>query len=217
MIRFVCGSIDTVCGWTMSDLKELSTHVRTNTIWRFTTDVALPAEPRHPTNVVYGMVAIAAPSGQVAVWCGPMITATTSYDSYDIAASLTGDRGFAYYWIASDGPRSRRPIAEAAGRLLHARAFGNACEPRDEYLAEWAQVTSSLRPPTRHLLSASDDALAAASAMLLVGDERGAVTLLRDARAQARAAARVIKPRKKRTQISGALYAALTAAKEGVS
>lgn len=195
--------------YTMADLDELSTFAQQNHVWRFVFEQVNPTPNLH-----YGMIAIAAPNGDVAVWTAKLISARSVSIRYCVAV-VCQNLAFARYWpdgraSVVEGRKRTRPLAEAAGRVLHARVFGAVVEPRDEYLAEWAMIDSGTRPDTDRLLNASMDALAAASALLVVGEAGRAAELIRTTRCTRPAAP---KPRKKRTQISGSMYAALVAGK----
>lgn len=79
------------------------------------------------------------------------------------------------------GARDITPLARAACRLVHAEAFGDEPLARDQYLCEMLTLRGSNRPYTKTITSASDAALAAASALLMVDDRRGVRVLLANA------------------------------------
>lgn len=171
-----------------------------NQRWQATCEVG---ESRFRTDVETA-VAIAAPDGRVGVWysritlpratngkgrtsrrddtirnlytaaysalCGP--DADRRVDFRAIAASVYWDKK-----RTRGGERDLSPLAMAALRLYHAEAFGDTPTLRDKLLAEFA-VLKGDRPPTAHLLRASEDELLAASALLTVGDTESACRLL---------------------------------------
>lgn len=125
-------------------------------------------------------VAIAAPDGRVGVWygraalsgakiVGTSVATVNKLDAANAALALEPWGGAAArFWDAKStrgGDRDVSALAWAALRILHNRAFGDPIALRDELLAEFALLTGD-RPPTPHLLRASDDELLAASALI---------------------------------------------------
>lgn len=138
-------------------------------------------------------VAIAAPDGRVGVWYGRAILpverqrpakpiSVTRFDAAKAALTLEPEcRAAARYWYPSCGRGGDRDVAAlawAALRILHAHAFGDPVSLRDTLLAPFATVASSFRPPTPHLLRASEDELLAANALLDIHNYDGARALL---------------------------------------
>jgi hypothetical protein len=143
---------------------------------------------------VEAAVAIAAPDGRVAVWYGQVparavekqhtkrhnVNRRTTTD-YLAVRGVTGCAAFAACWDPKrtlGGDRDVSALAMAAGRVLHAEAFGEAPSPRDLLLAEFALLVGADRPDTTVLLQASDNALTAASALVAIKNFRGACALL---------------------------------------
>jgi hypothetical protein len=137
-------------------------------------------------------VAIAAPDGRVAVWYGqatgpgPSYRRGKGFRRHDIAhceagLAVIGCRAAAAIWdgrLTRGGERDVTPLALAACRLLHARAFEYAPAPRDRLLAEFARLVGAERPPTAHVVKATDAALEAASLLLSIENYRAARALL---------------------------------------
>ncbi len=138
---------------------------------------------------------ITAPDGRVAVWYGRALAFAVTLeiaahsalvddcprDEIDLragAARIFGARQ------TLGGSRDVTPLAMTACRVLHAGVFNDGVSERDRLLAEVYGVLDMKRPATKTLTSASDDALAAASAMILVGDVDGAVALLKSRNAK---------------------------------
>lgn len=171
-----------------------------NNRWQATCEAG---ESRFRTDVETA-VAIAAPDGRVGVWYSRITLPRASngrgrtsrrddtiHNLYTAAyAALCGPGsdervdmraiGAAKYFdkkLTRGGDRDLSPLAMAALRLYHAEAFGDTSTLRDKLLAEFA-VLKGERPPTAHLLRASDDELLAASALLAVNDPDGARNLL---------------------------------------
>ena len=124
------------------------------------------------------LVAIADPIGRVGVWVST--AAQYRLTPAKAAACALGDPAVAVYWDATrtrGGSRDLRRVACAAARVLHARTFGYPPEERDVLLAEFA--THKTRPPTRVILQASVETLAAASALYQVRRADVAVELIK--------------------------------------
>jgi hypothetical protein len=134
------------------------------------------------------VVAIAAPDGRVAVWYDHALTfATTprtrnrSMSYCQAAHAATDCKAFAAYWDkrrTKGGDRDVRPLALAAGRVLHAQAFNETPTARDVLLSEFLVLTGADRPATQTLLKASDTALEAASVLIAIENYRGIHALL---------------------------------------
>lgn len=171
--------------------------------WQATCEVG---ETRFGTNVE-AAVAIAAPDGRVALWYGRMTlprvtngkmrngrrddTVNKHEAAYaalcDEEATNRVDRNAlaaAAMWDAKrtrGGDRDVSPLAMAACRILHAGVYGDTPTLRDQLLAEFVSLSRSVlgkRPPTPHLLRASEDELLAASALLAAEEYDGARSLL---------------------------------------
>jgi len=123
-------------------------------------------------------VAIAAPDGRVAVWYGAADlrldangnhrAPRTTVTEHEGALAATDSPSVAAYWDrrrTRGGERDVTALALAACRVLHAHVFGYKPSLRDELLAEFVVLTGD-RPPTAHLLRASEDELLAASALI---------------------------------------------------
>jgi hypothetical protein len=136
------------------------------------------------------VAAIASPDGRVAVWYDQAIgfsprtppekNLRDTTDYWAARAALDCEAA-ATLWDARrtrGGDRDVRPLALAACRVLHARAFDEASSARDQLLAEWALLGGPDRPDTPMLLRASDDALMAASALVAIKNFRGVQALL---------------------------------------
>jgi len=142
-------------------------------------------------------VVIAAPDGRVAIWYGRARTfphdaakthskrQNTSYRSTDMYWAAMGctnnNSAFAALWDprrTRGGDRDVRPLALAAGRVLHATVFGETPSARDILLAEFAVLTGADRPATPMLLRASNAALEAASMLIAIENYRGVQALL---------------------------------------
>lgn len=137
-------------------------------------------------------VAIAAPDGRVAVWYGQATAEAPSYRRgkgfrrHEIAhceagLSVIGCRAAAAIWdgrLTRGGDRDVTPLALAACRILHARAFEYEPAPRDRLLAGFAALAGANRPPTPHIVKASDTALEAASLLLSIENYQAARALL---------------------------------------
>jgi hypothetical protein len=79
------------------------------------------------------------------------------------------------------GPRDVKPLAQAACRVLHAIAFEVPFDVRDQYTYELLILRGGMRPPTNVIVSASDETLAAASALLMIRNWRQTRALLLNA------------------------------------
>lgn len=137
-------------------------------------------------------VAIAAPDGRVAVWYGQATAAAPTwrrgkgFRRHEIAhceagLAVIGCRAAAAIWdgrLTRGGDRDVTPLALAACRLLHARAFEYEPSPRDRLLASFAALVGSERPPTAHIIKATDTALEAASLLLSIQNYQAARALL---------------------------------------
>lgn len=175
------------------DIHEWGVYAIRHGAWRCHCDVG---ETRFGANVE-AVVVIAAPDGRVAVWYGrttlPRVLSNrqrhgrkddtaSQFDGAIAALSAHGNlgRAAAAYWDkrrTRGGDRDVTQLAMAACRILHAEVFGDPTALRDTLLAEFAAMTTS-RPPTPHLLRASEDELLAASALLAAGNHDGACRLL---------------------------------------
>lgn len=171
------------------DAREWAVYAIRNQGWRATCE----AGETRTRNSVETVVAIASPDGRVGVWfgraeiiadarkCGRSHATVTKLDA--ALTALDGEpegRAAARYWDAKStrgGDRDVSALAWAALRILHARAFGDPVAFRDTLLAPFALLTGS-RPPTAHLLRASEDELLAASALLDIRNYDGARALL---------------------------------------
>lgn len=124
------------------------------------------------------VVAIASPIGVVAVWYARANAARVSLKSAALAA--TESPAVAAIWATVRSMRlTHVPLACAAARLLHARTCGEPENSRDKLLAEWFGATA--RPETQLLLQAPEEALLAASALRIAGQNRQAINLLKQA------------------------------------
>lgn len=151
---------------------------------------------------VEAVVIIAAPDQRVAVWYGrvdkrgarttrerhgrkddtasPFDGAMEALENHGTTAPNNVGLAAATYWDKTrtrGGDRDVKPLALAACRVLHAAAFGYKASLRDELLAEFATLGCT-RPPTPHLLRASDNELLAASALLSADQKEGVRPLL---------------------------------------
>lgn len=158
------------------DAREWAVYAIRNSGWRAVCEVG---ETR-TRSFVQSAVAIAAPDGRVAVWYGrapiadnrkkgPYPVTVNKLEAANAALTHEPEGGAAArFWDGRStrgGDRDVKPLAGAALRVLHARAFEYPCALRDQLLAEFAVLTGK-RPPTPHLLRASEDELLAASALL---------------------------------------------------
>jgi hypothetical protein len=150
--------------------------------------------------LIESVVVVASPDGRAAVWfgCLPcMHTETEDYPQHGwygrnclrlqtpsmrtaAEAALSREpegKAAARYWGARRlGSAEIRPLALAALRVLHARAFGDPLQLRDQLLASFALAEP--RPTTKRLLRATDDELLAANALIGIKDFEGACALL---------------------------------------
>lgn len=163
------------------DAREWAVYAIRHQAWRMTCE----AGETRTRATVQTAVAIASPDGRVAVWYGraalmresknrshPSQNTVTKYDAaHSTLRREPSGRAAARYWdtvSTRGGDRCVLSLASAGCRILHARAFGDPVPLRDELLAEFA-VLGSERPPTPHILRASDNELLAASALLAAG------------------------------------------------
>jgi len=173
-----------------TDAEEWARYAIKLNSWR--TFVEIGCTPAVRTEVETA-VAIAAPNGRVAVWYGrtsvahPTRTRGKSYrrrdaTTYEAACAALGCRAAAALWddriAGRGGDRDVAALAMAACRILHAQAFGDAPSPRDQLLAEFAVLVGADRPPTPHIVKASDTALEAASALLSIKNYQAVRALL---------------------------------------
>jgi hypothetical protein len=182
IVRERCAAVD----FDDTDAYEWAVYAIRHEAWRVTCETGQArVAPR-----VGAAVAIAAPDGRVAVWygaaslrvapTGKIHSARTSVNLYEAALAATGNAAVAAYWDprrTRGGDRDVRALALSACRVLHAAAFGDTPSLRDQLLAEFAAITTD-RPPTPHLLRASEDELLAASALLSMQDCESACKLL---------------------------------------
>lgn len=145
-------------------------------------------------------IAICAPDGRIALWHGKSSATTVGaykglnrtriVDRYAAALATfapythanTDEVRAAYYWsrnVNRGGARDARPLAAAACRVMHAKAFTYTATPRDTLLAHMLDLPAQARPTTNALLNAKEDTLAAASVLLLAGLSDAAVACVR--------------------------------------
>ena len=172
----------------LTDAAEWSRYAVKSNCWSPVCEVG--SMINHVTFTAEVAVAIAAPDGRVALWYGMSTTPQTTRSrgrivyaaaKYNAACAATKCHRFATFWDPKrtrGGDRDVRPLALAAGRVLHAQVFGDPLSPRDQLLAEFAALEGADRPDTTHILRASYDALLAASALLALKNYEGACTLL---------------------------------------
>lgn len=168
------------------DAREWAVYAIRHNAWRATCE----AGQSRIGQCVGAAVAIAAPDGRVAVWYGGarlrvdpqgnVRSARTSVNLFEAALAATTNAAVAAYWDSRrtrGGDRDVKALALAACRVLHAETFGDIPSLRDRLLAEFAAITTD-RPPTPHLLRASEDELLAASALLALKEYSSACALL---------------------------------------
>lgn len=170
------------------DAREWAVYAIRHNAWRATCEAG---ETRTRSSVETA-VAIASPDGRVGVWYGRAClsgakivgSSVATVNKFDAAkAALTGEPeggAAARYWhpmCGRGGDRDVAALAWAALRILHARTFGDPISLRDTLLAPFALLASG-RPPTPHLLRASEDELLAANALLDIHNYEGARALL---------------------------------------
>jgi hypothetical protein len=175
------------------DFREWAVYAIRHQGWRQHCEVG---ETRFGPNVE-SVVIIAAPDGRVAVWYGrtTLLRHTENrprrgrkddtanpLDGAIAALQPYGDvgRAAAAYWDKKrtrGGDRDVSQLAAAACRVLHADAYGYSSSLRDRLLAEFTLLEGD-RPPTPHLLRATDNELLAASALLAARENNGARSLL---------------------------------------
>ena len=157
--------------------------------WRQT---CVQGAPRAHLNFIECAVAISSPDGRIGVWYGlasvvaPTRSRGKSFRRYEpacraAALAACGDPGVAALFdsqVTRGGERDVSELARAACRVLHARAFEYEPSPRDILLAEFATLLGDDRPPTPHIVKAPDDALQAASALLMLKNYAAARALL---------------------------------------
>jgi len=175
-------------GYEEIDMWQWGNYAVRHNAWRFHCEVG---ESRFNANVE-SIVLIASPDGRVGVWYGrttkPSVVANRPRHGRkdDTASDLDGAiaallcRSAAALWDkrrTRGGDRDVSALAKAACRILHAEAFGDPPLFRDTLLAPFARLTDR-RPPTPHLLRASEDELLAASALLDIHNYEGACSLL---------------------------------------
>lgn len=169
-----------------TDAREWAVYAIRHNAWRCTCE----AGQSRVGQSVGTAVAIASPDGRVAVWYGAAYlrvdpqgkvrNARTSVCQFEAALAATKSPEAAAYWDKKrtrGGDRDVSALAIAACRVLHAEAFGYKPSLRDTLLAPFAALTCS-RPPTPHLLRASEDELLAANALLDIKNYEGARDLL---------------------------------------
>lgn len=141
------------------------------------------------------MVAVASPTGRVAVWWSrlPANKVTTFGAAFAALSGATWNRRLprlaaARLWDRrcphKDHPYSIDPFAWAALRVMHAAAFEIAPTARDCTLAELGVFSVSAgRPPIAAVpgLSAQPDVWLAVEAMILADEVVGAMSLMRTA------------------------------------
>jgi hypothetical protein len=175
-----------------TDAREWARFAMKHNGWQAPCVIGMPVPSRQSNfSDVEVAVAIAAPDGRVAVWYGQ---ATTGWENnrgarrrrrevscYEAGLSVLGCRAVAAIWDdrrRRGGARDVTPLALAACRVLHADVFGYESAPRDRLLREFAPLCGAQRPETTHLIRASDDALLAASTLLMLDNYQGACALL---------------------------------------
>lgn len=169
-----------------TDAREWAVYAIRHNAWRATCEAG---ESRVGQSVGTA-VAIAAPDGRVAVWYGAAYlrvdpqgkvrNARTSVCQFEAALAATKSPAAAAYWDKKrtrGGDRDVSALAIAACRILHANAFGYAPSLRDTLLAPFAAMTTN-RPPTPHLLRATENELLAANALVDIYNYEGARDLL---------------------------------------
>lgn len=183
--------------FTSDDAIDCGRYSLKNNIWYMTCDNGKP----QTNGVVESVVAIASPDGRVAVWYGTfgawngrggvpntasavrLLTQRRNV-KYDAAVAATSCAAVAAQWNpqwCKGGKRDITALAQAAGRVLHAEAFGYEPTWRDRYLAELTELTrlkGSCRPPTEQILRADLDMLAAACALVAIKNDGAARRLL---------------------------------------
>jgi hypothetical protein len=155
-----------------------------STGWHMTFDSGVAeAASWQSAQALEAVVVIAAPDGRVAVWYGQSTIAgrLPLALAFNVARDVVGCSRVAAFWDkrrTKGGERDVRPLALAAGRVLHAQTFGEVPFLRDTLLAEFASLLGADRPDTSILLRASENALLAASALAAAQNYRGAQMLL---------------------------------------
>ncbi len=164
------------------DAAALAAHAVASQAWQFRADYAPDAPSYDGRRRVRceTMVAISDPTGRVGVWFGALHTRSVTLAKAAFASTYDAD--LAAFWAVSKnrgGPRNITPLAKAAGRALFRRAFALPADARDDLLG--AMTRWETRPTTRVLLTATDTALEAATALRACGAHGAARNLLHQA------------------------------------
>jgi hypothetical protein len=125
-----------------------------------------------------GCVALADPNGRTAVWYGEVhadvsnIALATIQDALS-AEKIIGAIAIGNWQSANRKTSPARWRAQAACRVLHAKAFGYEPQIRDTYFVELWELDP------KAVMTASDETLAACAACVMMKDVAGARAILR--------------------------------------
>lgn len=130
--------------------------------------------------------AAAAPTGRTVIWLASIdSTFKARGDARERAAHaatgapLVGAIFRPDYRFQNPSKRFLRPFGEALARVLHARAWDETPDERDEAIEYFGHLYGDDRPDTPDVLAATTEALVAAAALCEAGATGEAVTLLR--------------------------------------
>jgi hypothetical protein len=130
---------------------------------------------------------IASPDGRAAVWYGVTLGGATQPHAarevtyVEAAFAATRSEAASRFFDSKTtrgGDRDVSPLALAACRVLHAKAFAYEPAQRDLLLAEFAVLMGPRRPDTTHLVRADNTTLEAASALVTINQYAAARRLL---------------------------------------